>query len=145
MQKSTENVAKSLKVCSLIEKLDRRMEPRCLNLHRKFIHVNNRFCACAVQMLLKMAVNVTTCSTFKVQYGKSTSSRTTTIRHFRATLTEPGSFCAWVQHAKSKNHSATEPHHFSSMFSYLVFVWKKTTPILKVILSMLVDRMSHSA
>jgi len=36
------------------------------NLHRKFI--NNRFWA--VQMLLKMAVNVTIFSTFEVQYGK---------------------------------------------------------------------------
>jgi len=42
-----------------------------------FIH--DRFCACAVQMLLKMAVNATVCSAFEVQYGKSTSSRTTAI------------------------------------------------------------------
>ena len=55
------------------------IERRCVNLHRKF--TNNRFCACAVQMLLKMAVNATICSTFKVQYGKSTSSRTTAITH----------------------------------------------------------------
>ena len=39
------------------KKSGRRIERRCLNLHRKFI--NNRFCACAVQMLLKMAVNAT--------------------------------------------------------------------------------------
>jgi len=41
--------------------LGRRIERRCLNLHRKFI--NNRFCASAVQMLLKKAVNETICST----------------------------------------------------------------------------------
>jgi len=58
----------------------------CLNLHLKCI--NNRFCACAVQMLLTMAANATKWSTFVVQYGKSTSSRTTAIWHFRATLTE---------------------------------------------------------
>jgi len=39
------------------------------------------FCACAVQMLLKMAVNATICSTFEVRYGKSASARTTAIRH----------------------------------------------------------------
>jgi len=43
--------------------------------------LNNRFCACAVQMLLKMAVNETICSTFEVQYGKSASTRTTAVRH----------------------------------------------------------------
>ena len=32
-----------------------------------------------IQMLLKMAVNATICSTFKAQYGKSTSARTTAI------------------------------------------------------------------
>jgi len=32
--------------------------------------------------------NATKCSTFEVQYDKSTSTRTTAIRHFRATLTE---------------------------------------------------------
>ena len=42
-----------------------------------FKFINSRFCACAVQMLLKMAVNATICSTFEVQYGKSTSIRTT--------------------------------------------------------------------
>jgi len=31
----------------------------------------------AVQMLLTMAANATKCSTFEVQYGKSTSTRTT--------------------------------------------------------------------
>jgi len=50
---------------------------QCLNLHRKFI--NNRFCACAIQILLKMAVSVTICSTFEVQYGKSTSLRKITV------------------------------------------------------------------
>ena len=49
MQKSTENVAKLPKFCILTENQGRRIEWRCLNLHRKFI--NNRFCACAVQML----------------------------------------------------------------------------------------------
>jgi len=49
---------------------DDEIERRCLNLHRKFI--NNRFCACAVQMLLKMDVIFETiCSTFKFQCGKS--------------------------------------------------------------------------
>jgi len=79
MQYSTENVAKSPKFCALLGNRGRRIERWCLSLHRKFI--NNRFCACAVQMLLKMAVNVTICSTFEVQYGKSTSSRTTAIEH----------------------------------------------------------------
>ena len=32
-------------------------------------------------MLLKMATNATICSTFEVQYGTSTSSRTTAIGH----------------------------------------------------------------
>ena len=32
--------------------------------------------------------NATKCSTFEVQYDKSTSTRTTAIRHFRVTLTE---------------------------------------------------------
>jgi len=81
-----ENVAKSLKFCALIGNLGRRIERRCLNLHRKFI--NNRLCACAVKMLLKMAVNATGCSTFEVQYVKSTSTRTTAIRPFRGTLTD---------------------------------------------------------
>jgi len=31
------------------------------------IHIYNRFCACAVQMLLKMAVNATKCTTFEVK------------------------------------------------------------------------------
>ena len=84
MQKLTENVAKSLKFCTLKGNRGRCM--RCLNLHRKF--TNNRFCACAVQMLLKMVANATICSTFEVQCGIPTSTRTTAIRHFRATLTE---------------------------------------------------------
>ena len=79
MQKSTENVAKSPKFCTLTGNRGRRIEQRCLNLHRKFI--SNRFCACAGQMLLKMAVNAAICSTFEVQYGKSTSARTTALRH----------------------------------------------------------------
>jgi len=74
-----ENVAKSPKFCTPIGNRGQGIERRCLNLHRKFI--NNRFCACAVQMLLKMAVNATIFSTFKTQYGKSTSSRTTAIGH----------------------------------------------------------------
>jgi len=41
-----------------------------------------------VQMLLKMAVNATKCSTFEVQYGKSSSTRTTAVKHFRASLTD---------------------------------------------------------
>ena len=72
MQKLTENVAKSAKFCTLIGNRSRGIERRYQNLRRKFI--NNRFCATAVQMLLKMAVNATICSTFKAQYGKSTSS-----------------------------------------------------------------------
>jgi len=32
-------------------------------------------------MLPKMAVNASICSTFEVQYGKSTSARTTALRH----------------------------------------------------------------
>ena len=78
--KITENVAKSPKFCtvtSLTGNLGQGIERRCLNLHRIFI--NNCFCTGAVQMLLKMA---------EVQYGKLTSTRTTVIRHFRATLTD---------------------------------------------------------
>jgi len=74
-----ENVAKSPKFCTPVENRGRRIKRRCLNLHLK--RINNRVCACAVQMLLKMTVNVTICSTFEVQFGKSTSTRTTTIRH----------------------------------------------------------------
>jgi len=80
------NVAKSPKFCTLIGNRGRRIERRCLNLH--LMYMNNRFCACAVQILLTVAGNATKCSTFEVQYGKSTSTGTTTIRHFRATLTE---------------------------------------------------------
>ena len=80
MQKSTENVAKSSKVGTLIGNQGRGIEWLCLNLRRKFIV--NRFCACAVQILLKIAVNATIFSTFELQYGKSTSTRTTAIRHF---------------------------------------------------------------
>ena len=61
MQKSTENDANSPKLCTLIENRGRRIERRCLNLHLKCIYY--RFCACAVQMLLKMAVNAAICST----------------------------------------------------------------------------------
>jgi len=82
MQKSTENVTKSPKFCTQTGNRGRGIEWQCLNLHWKFI--NNRFCACAVQMLLKMVVNATICSTFEVQYGKSTSTRTTAIRHLVA-------------------------------------------------------------
>jgi len=79
MQLTTENVAKSPKFCTLIGNRSRGIKRRCQTLHRKFI--NNRFCAYAVQMLLKMAVNATICSPFKAQCGKSTSSRTTAIEH----------------------------------------------------------------
>ena len=56
-KKSAENVTKSPKFCNLPGNQGQGIERRCLNLHRKFI--NNRFCACAVQMLLKMTVNAT--------------------------------------------------------------------------------------
>jgi len=79
MQKWTENVARLPKFCTLTENRGRRIERRCLNLHWKFI--NNRFCTCAAQMLLKMAVNATICSTFEVQYGKSTSTRAPSTHH----------------------------------------------------------------
>ena len=81
MQKSTDNVSKSPKVCTLIGNRGRRIEWRCLSLHQKFINNRFRACACAVQMLLKMVVNAAICSTFEVQYGKSTSARTTALRH----------------------------------------------------------------
>jgi len=81
-QQSTENVAKSPKFCTQTGNRGRGIEWQCLNLPWKLI--NNHFCACAVQMLLKMAVNATICSTFEVQYGKSTSTRTTAIRHLVA-------------------------------------------------------------
>ena len=48
MQYSTENVAKSPKFCTPKANRGRWIKRRCLNLHQKFI--NNRFCACAVQM-----------------------------------------------------------------------------------------------
>jgi len=48
-----------------IEKRGRWIERRCTNLQRKFIY--NRLYSCAVQMLLKMAVNATKCSTFEDQ------------------------------------------------------------------------------
>ena len=86
MQKINGKRRQIAEIFTLVGNRGRRIEPRCLNLHRKCI--NNRFCACAVQMLLKMAVSETKCSTFEVQYGKSTSTRTTAMRHFRATLTE---------------------------------------------------------
>jgi len=76
-------VAKSLKFCTLIGNRGRRIEQRCPNLHLRYI--NNRFCACAVQILLTVAANATKCSTFEVRYDKSTSTRTTAIRHFRTT------------------------------------------------------------
>ena len=76
----------SPKFCTLTGNRGRRIKRRCLNLHLKCI--NNRFCTCAVQMLLTVTGNATKSSTFEVQYGKSTSTRTTAIRHFRATLTE---------------------------------------------------------
>ena len=100
---STKNVAKSPKFCTLIGNRGRRIEQQCLNLHRKFI--NNRFCACAVQMLLKMAVNTTKCSTFEVQISISffwdltdpivslaTSSRTVLVPFQRSSGVT--SFCA---------------------------------------------------
>ena len=62
-------------IFTLIGNRGRRIERRCLNFYLKSI--NNRFCACAVQMLLTMAANATKCSTFEVQYGKSTLTRTT--------------------------------------------------------------------
>ena len=57
MQKSTENVAKSPKCCTLPGNQGQEIERRCLSVHRN----------CAVQMLLKTAVNATICSTFEVQ------------------------------------------------------------------------------
>jgi len=68
MQKSTENVAISRTFFTLLGNRGRQI-------------INNRFSACAVQMLLRMAVNETMCSTFEVKYGKSTSTRTTAIGH----------------------------------------------------------------
>ena len=84
-----------------------------VEIWRKFI--NNRFCACPVQMLLKMAVNETVCSTFEVQYGKSTSTRTTAIRHlghlqhitwFRACAESHASFITgpWIIFADKFNY-----------------------------------------
>ena len=53
--------AKSPKFSTRIGNRGRRIERRCLNLRLKCIY--NRFCACAVQMLLTMAANATKCST----------------------------------------------------------------------------------
>jgi len=65
--KKTENFAKSLTFCN--QTSNRVGESNgSLNLHLKFI--NNRFCAFAVQILLKMVVNVTICSNFEVEYVK---------------------------------------------------------------------------
>ena len=80
----------SAPVCVLIHYC-RRIERRCLNLHLKYI--NNRLCACAVQMLLTVAWNATKCSTFEVQYGKSTSTRTG-VDHNR--LFDPTSATWWT-------------------------------------------------
>jgi len=66
MQKLTENIAK---ISHFNGYIGQGIEWWCLNLHRKFI--NNRFCACTVKMLLKMAVHGINCSTFDFQYGKS--------------------------------------------------------------------------
>jgi len=66
MQKSTENVAKSPKCCTLTGNQAQGIERCCLNLHRKFI--SNRFCACTVQMLLQIVVNATICCSFEAQY-----------------------------------------------------------------------------
>jgi len=108
-----ENVAKSLKFCTLTRNLGWRIERRCLNLHREFI--NNLFCACAVHMLLKMAVNAAVCSTFKVQYGKSTSTRTTAIGHLGYSFTRSRDF-AHVQKHTSFN---TGPCNvFADNFNY---------------------------
>ena len=38
--------------------------------------------------IAKITANATICSTFEVQYGIPTTTRTTAIRHFRATLTD---------------------------------------------------------
>ena len=48
---------------------------------------NSEITACAVKMLLKIAVSVTKCSIFKTLHGKSTSMRTTAMS-FRAPLTD---------------------------------------------------------
>ena len=79
MHKSAENVAKSPKFCTLLGNRGRRIERRCLNLHRKFIKTVSAHAQ--YNFLLKMAVNATICSTFEVQYGKSTSTKTTAIGH----------------------------------------------------------------
>ena len=121
MQKSSENVAKSLKFCTLKGNRGRQIKRRCLNLHWKFI--NNRFCACVVQMLLKMAVNATKCSTFKVQYGKSTSTRTTAIRHLRATITDRviSHMCTNWFHFLIWTTVARQVAHLTSL---IVQIWK---------------------
>ena len=64
---------------ALYKKIRVRESKGCLNLHRKFI--NSHFYTCAVKMLLRMAVSATKCSTFEVQFGKSTLPKMTTIRH----------------------------------------------------------------
>ena len=78
-KKTTENVARSPKFCTLTENSGQGNRTAVSKFTPDFI--NNRFCACLVQMLLKMAVNATICSTFEVQYGKSTSARTTAVGH----------------------------------------------------------------
>jgi len=54
-------------------------------------------------MLLKMAINVTKCSTAEVQYGKSTSTRTAAIIHFRATLTDRMILCMCINSSMAFN------------------------------------------
>jgi len=68
MQKSTENVAKSPELVPEVPKWP------FLRMHSK--------------MLLIMTANAAKCSTFEVQYGKSTSTKTSAIRHITATLTD---------------------------------------------------------
>jgi len=114
-KKSTENVAKSQKFCTLIGNRGWRIERRCLNLYRKFI--NNCFCACAVQMLLKMAVNETICSTFEVQYCKSTSTRMTAIRHL-------GTFnrSRYFAHAQNLVRVLTQGRALFSQICLIIFI-----------------------
>jgi len=115
MQISTENVAKSRKFCTFIGNRGRRIERRCLNLHRKFI--NNHFCACAIQMLLKMAVNATICLTFEVQYGKSTSTRTTAISHLKH-FNRSRDFA----HAQKLIHLLTQGRALLSQITLIIFI-----------------------
>ena len=71
--------------CKMLNR-GRGIEWWCQKFYRNFI--NSRFCACAVKMLLQIAVHATKCLILEILYGKSTSMRTTVVKTIRAPLTD---------------------------------------------------------